>query len=83
MSLAGNVTFKNAAGLRQAAGVAPADLLLVETDAPFLTPMPWRGRPNASYLVPLTVRALAQVKAVDVDELCGAIAANGRRAFAR
>jgi TatD DNase family protein len=83
MSFAGNVTFKNAAGLRQAAGVAPADLLLVETDAPFLTPMPWRGRPNASYLIPLTVRALAQVKAVDVDELCGQIAANGRRAFAR
>jgi TatD DNase family protein len=45
--------------------------------------MPWRGRPNASYLVPLTVRALAQVKAVDVDALCGSIAANGRRAFAR
>jgi TatD DNase family protein len=83
MSFAGNVTFKTAQGLRDAAAVTPLDLLLVETDAPFLTPVPWRGRPNASYLVPLTVRALAQVKAVDVDELCGAIAANGRRAFAR
>ena len=82
MSFAGNVTFKTAEGLREAAAVAPADLLLVETDAPFLTPVPWRGRPNASYLVPLTVRALAQVKGVDVDELCHAIAANGRRAFA-
>ena len=82
LSFAGNVTFKNAQDLRDAAAVAPADLLLVETDAPFLTPMPWRGRPNASYLVPLTVRALAQVKAVDVDDLCGSIAANGRRAFA-
>ena len=82
LSFAGNVTFKSAQGLRDAAAVVPMDLLLVETDAPFLTPVPWRGRPNASYLVPLTVRALAEVKAVDVDELCGAIAANGRRAFA-
>jgi TatD DNase family protein len=82
LSFAGNITFKNAQDLRDAAAVAPADLLLVETDAPFLTPMPWRGRPNASYLIPLTVRALAQVKAMDVDELCGSIASNGRRAFA-
>ena len=82
LSFAGNVTFKSAQGLRDAAAVAPLELLLVETDAPFLTPVPWRGRPNASYLVPLTVRALAEVKAVDVDELCAAIAANGRRAFA-
>ena len=54
MSFAGNVTFKNAGDLREAAAVAPAELLLVETDAPFLTPMPYRGRPNAPYLVPLT-----------------------------
>ena len=83
LSFAGNVTFKNAGDLREAAAVAPLDLLLVETDAPFLTPMPWRGRPNASYLIPLTVRALAEVQGVDVDALCEAIAANGRRAFAR
>ena len=82
MSFAGNVTFKTAEALREAAAVAPLDLLLVETDAPFLTPVPWRGRPNASYLVPLTVRALAQVKGVEVDALCTAIASNGRRAFA-
>ena len=83
MSFAGNVTFNSAGELREAAAVAPLDLLLVETDAPFLTPVPWRGRPNASYLIPLTVRALAAVKDVEVDALCGAIAANGRRAFAR
>jgi TatD DNase family protein len=82
MSFAGNVTFKNAADLRDAAVAAPADLLLVETDAPFLTPMPYRGRPNASYLIPLTMRALADLRGDDLDQLCGSVAANGRRAFA-
>jgi TatD DNase family protein len=81
MSFAGPVTFKANDALREAVQVAPAELLLVETDAPFLTPMPYRGRPNAPYLVPLTVRAMAQTKGVDLDELCGTIAANGRRAF--
>ena len=81
MSFAGNVTFKNAQSLRDAAAVAPAELLLVETDAPFLTPMPHRGRPNAPYLVPLTIRALADVRGADVDELSAAIAANADRVF--
>jgi TatD DNase family protein len=81
MSFAGNVTFKNAGDLREAAAAAPAELLLVETDAPFLTPMPFRGRPNASYLVPITMRALAEIRGADLDELCAAVAANGRRAF--
>ncbi|MGZ6804257.1 MAG: TatD family hydrolase [Nocardioidaceae bacterium] len=53
----------------------------METDAPFLTPMPYRGRPNAPYLVPLTVRALAATRGEDVDALCHALAANTRRAF--
>lgn len=82
MSFAGNVTFKNAGDLREAAATAPADLLLVETDAPFLTPIPYRGRPNASYLIPLTMRALADVRGDDLDTLCAAVADNGRRAFA-
>jgi TatD DNase family protein len=82
MSFAGNVTFKNAGDLRGAAAVAPAELLLVETDAPFLTPMPYRGRPNASYLIPVTMRALADVRGADLDALCAAVAANGRAAFA-
>ena len=81
MSFAGNVTFKNAQDLRDAAAVAPLDLLLVETDAPFLAPMPHRGAPNAPYLVPLTVRALAAAKGVDEDELSAAIAANAERVF--
>ncbi|CAM5725236.1 TatD family deoxyribonuclease OS=Streptomyces tendae OX=1932 GN=F3L20_29000 PE=4 SV=1 [Streptomyces tendae] len=54
MSFAGNVTFKNAQNLRDALAVAPLELVLVETDAPFLTPVPYRGRPNAPYLVPVT-----------------------------
>ena len=82
MSFAGPVTFKANDELRAAAALAPVELLLVETDAPFLTPMPFRGRPNAPYLVPLTVRSLAQTKGMDLDELCVAIAANGVRAFA-
>ncbi|MDQ0961257.1 TatD DNase family protein [Streptomyces sp. B4I13] len=81
MSFAGNVTFKNAQNLRDAVAVAPAELLLVETDAPFLTPAPYRGRPNAPYLIPVTVRALAAVRGVDEDVLAAALAANTARAF--
>ncbi|WP_131736732.1 TatD family hydrolase [Actinomadura roseirufa] len=81
MSFAGNVTFKNAEPLREALRAAPLDLVLVETDAPFLTPVPHRGKPNASYLIPHTVRAMAEIKGVDVAELCTAIAVNGERVF--
>lgn len=81
MSFAGNVTFGNAQPLRDAAALAPLDLLLVETDAPFLTPMPFRGRPNAPYLVPLTVRALAEVKGVTEDEVAAAVTATANRTF--
>ena len=82
LSFAGPLTFKPNDALRQAAASCPPDLLLVETDAPFLTPAPFRGRPNASYLVPLTVRALAAVRGDDLEGLCGRLAANGRAAFA-
>jgi TatD DNase family protein len=81
LSFAGTVTFTNAGALREAAVVTPPEQLLVETDAPYLTPMPYRGRPNASYLIPLTVRALAATRADDVDALCAAISANGERVF--
>ncbi|MFI2642887.1 TatD family hydrolase [Streptomyces sp. NPDC018610] len=81
MSFAGNVTFKNAQNLRDALAVAPLELVLVETDAPFLTPAPYRGRPNAPYLVPVTVRAMAAVRGVDEDALATALAANTARAF--
>jgi len=82
MSFAGNVTFGNAAALREAAAIAPLDLLLVETDAPFLTPMPFRGRPNAPYLVPLTVRAIAEVRGVDEGEIARAVTHNAALVFA-
>ena len=81
LSFAGTVTFANAADLRAAAAVTPPEQMLVETDAPYLTPMPYRGRPNASYLIPLTVRALAATAGLDPDGLCAAISATGDRVF--
>jgi TatD DNase family protein len=81
LSFAGTVTFGNAGHLREAAALAPLDLIMVETDAPYLTPTPYRGRPNASYLIPVTVRALAEARGTDLDELCAAISANGERVF--
>ena len=81
LSFAGTVTFKNADPLRQALTLAPRDRVLVETDAPYLTPVPWRGRPNASYLVPLTVRAMAEVRGDDLGDLCHAIDVNTSTAF--
>jgi TatD DNase family protein len=81
LSFAGTVTFKNAEPLREALRVTPRDRLLVETDAPYLTPTPYRGRPNASYLVPLTVRAMAETLGTDLGELCAAIEANTDAAF--
>ena len=81
LSFAGTVTFKNAPQLRNALAITPRDRVLVETDAPFLTPEPWRGRPNASYLVPHTVRRMAEVRGDDLGELCAAIDANTERAF--
>ncbi len=73
LSFAGTVTFKNAQRLRNALVVVPADRLLVETDAPYLTPAPYRGRPNASYLVPHTMRAMAEVRGDDLEALCVAV----------
>ncbi|HLT60845.1 MAG TPA: TatD family hydrolase, partial [Microlunatus sp.] len=81
LSFAGTVTFKNAAGLREALAVAPLDRILVETDAPYLTPEPYRGRPNASYLIPHTVRLMAEVLRRDLTEVCRALAANADAAF--
>jgi TatD DNase family protein len=81
LSFAGTVTFKNADNLREALRATPADRILVETDAPFLTPTPHRGRPNASFLIPLTVRFMAGIAGKTVDELCRDIDANTDRAF--
>jgi TatD DNase family protein len=81
LSFAGTVTFASAGALREAARVTPLKQMLVETDAPYLTPMPYRGRPNASYLIPLTVRGLAETTGADLDELCAAISETGDRVF--
>ena len=81
LSFSGTVTFKNAREVREALVVAPQDRVLVETDAPYLTPTPHRGRPNASYLVPLTVRSMAATRGEDLAELCAAVDANTEAAF--
>lgn len=81
LSFAGTVTFANAEPLREALRVAPVDRVLVETDAPYLTPTPYRGRTNASYLLPLTLRAMASALGDDVGTLCAAIERNTDAAF--
>ncbi|MFI6599079.1 TatD family hydrolase [Nonomuraea sp. NPDC050536] len=81
MSFSGPVTYKNAGYLREAAQVAPTELLLVETDAPYLPPVPHRGKPNAPYLIPITLRCLAEVKSVQPEALCAAIEGNGVTVF--
>ena len=81
LSFAGPVTFKNADALREALALAPRDRVLVETDAPYLTPMPHRGKPNASYLIPLTLRVMSEVRGEPLEQLCAAVDANTEAAF--
>jgi TatD DNase family protein len=75
-SFAGNITIKRNQHLRDSLKFMPTDKILVETDAPFLTPEPLRGRPNAPYLVPITVRFMAAELGLDADELSGQLATN-------
>jgi TatD DNase family protein len=76
LSFAGTVTFKNAGNLREALAAIPRDRILVETDAPYLTPMPYRGRPNSPYLIPNTLRAMADHLETDVSMLAAQISSN-------
>ena len=76
LSLSGTVSFKNARDLREAAALIPPDQLLVETDAPFLTPHPFRGAPNEPYCLPYTVRALAEVVGRPAAGGCRAVVAD-------
>jgi TatD DNase family protein len=76
MSFSGTVTFKNAQPLRDALIEAPRSLILVETDAPFLTPTPFRGRPNAPYLLPHTLRSMAETLGTDASMLAAQITSN-------
>lgn len=81
LSFAGPLTFRNARALREAFLVTPPDLVLVETDAPYLTPHPHRGATNASYLVPHTVRAMAALRGVGLEEQCRALQVATAAAF--
>ena len=81
LSFPGVVTFTNAPSLRAAAAATPLPHILLETDSPFLTPHPFRGRPNGPYLLPYTARAVAEATATGIEELCAAVRANGKRIF--
>lgn len=81
LSFSGVLTFKNAPALRAAAEVTPLSSMLVETDAPFLTAHPYRGRPNAPYLIPHVVRLIAALKNTSVSVVCDTISATGRQLF--
>jgi len=76
MSFAGNITIKRNQHLRDSLVLAHKDLILIETDAPFLAPEPFRGRPNAPYLVPVTARFMADTRGEDLNELCAQLALN-------
>ena len=81
MSFAGVVTFKNNDALREALAIVPDHLVLVETDSPYLTPVPHRGKPNGSYLMPLTVRCIAEVRGMDEAAAATLLWDNAQRAF--
>lgn len=81
LSFSGTVSFKNAKAVREAALSVPSDQLLVETDAPYLTPHPFRGAPNQSYCLPYTLRALAEVRGEDPIELAKASTATAERVY--
>lgn len=81
MSFSGTTTFKNAPALREALAVAKPELVLAETDSPFLTPEPFRGRPNAPYLLPHTVRRMAETLDEPLDEVCARIARNTEKVY--
>ncbi len=76
MSFAGNITIKRNQHLRDSLKIAPKELILIETDAPFLAPEPYRGRPNAPYLVPITARFMAETRGEDLTDLCLQLASN-------
>ncbi|MFN8226678.1 MAG: TatD family hydrolase [Mycobacterium sp.] len=82
LSLSGSVSFRNAHALREAARLIPDDQLLVETDAPFLTPHPYRGAPNEPYCLPYTVRALAELRDRPAGDVAAAASATARKVYA-
>jgi TatD DNase family protein len=83
LSFSGIVTFKNAHELREAALLCPADRLLVETDSPFLAPVPFRGQPNEPAHVSVVGTAIADLRGVNPAEMAATTTANALRAFPR
>ena len=83
LSFAGTCTFKNAQSLRDALQVTPLENVLVETDAPFLTPMPYRGYPNSSYMIPLTLATMAKEMNVDINTVADATRINAEKLFGK
>ncbi|GAB4086694.1 TatD family hydrolase [Myceligenerans cantabricum] len=81
LSFAGPVTFRPNDGLRTALAVAPRELVLLETDAPYLTPHPFRGQPNAPFAAAHTARSMAEFLGADLEELCSAISANSEAVY--
>jgi TatD DNase family protein len=81
LSFAGTMTFKNAPELREAVKLVPHSQLLVETDSPFLAPSPHRGMQNTPAMIPTIVRAMAQERNEDLEELCSALSINTERVF--
>jgi TatD DNase family protein len=81
LSFSGTVTFKGAHDLREAVEVVPRHLLLVETDAPYLTPMPYRGKLNSAYMLPTTLRAMAAHLGTDVSMLAAQITSNTEEVY--
>ena len=75
-SFSGTLTFKKNQELRDAIAMMPSNLILVETDAPFLTPEPFRGRPNSPYLIPITVRRMAEVRGITEDQMAQELTQN-------
>jgi TatD DNase family protein len=81
VSFAGNVTFKKAENLHQAAREIPLEWMLVETDSPFLSPMPFRGKPNEPARVKHVVEKIAQLRGISYEEVAAATTANARKVF--
>ena len=79
--ISGPVTFKNAANLKELVKYIPMDRLLIETDSPYLTPVPYRGKRNSPSYVKYVAQELSQLKEIDFDELCNTTFQNAKRLF--
>ena len=82
ISFAGNVTFKRSSALRALAALVPEDRLVIETDSPYLAPVPFRGKPNEPARVPLVGAVVAEARGVSLGEVAAITTTNARRLFA-